>query len=908
MNRFEKVQQILDASVGGPTAPVSFHGPFWRGMSRNDFVAHKVYGLPLIVVGDGAGSNLVKALKGETPFGADIGNPDADYNRMPSGRLPVSTEDIAFIELWIDEGCLEDSVVAVSPLTWRKTNAPVASSRTDDIWFLDPKTGWGVNSDGTIMKTEDGGDSWSVQYSAPGVYLRCIGFSNGNKGWVGTLSRNRRLFQTVDGGSTWTRVTNLPMNAPVAICGISVVNERVVYGSGTNRPEDSPGMIKTIDGGVTWSAIDMSPHASILIDTYFTDSMHGWVVGGKASEPTPTTRDKVKPVVLETSDGGATWINRLAGEEADFPFGEWGWKIQFLNDQVGFVSLENFAAGAILKTNDGGKSWKRMVINDPQGNKNLEGVGFIDERTGWVGGWGSDFTPPGPTGFSSATSDGGATWSNANDIGLRINRFRFFGNPVTIGYASGFTVYKYSSTPLPASVAFHAAQGIEPLLRDSNVQSATLPIAIRMNIPEGTRRITVHVWDRFGVDHGIVHDEVRPQGGRQVFHWDGMDDRGQATGPGDYIIRITSDDKSSSTTVSYRPVSAAAGMDSRIRAKLHLPAVDKRGRQKLSSVAALLDQPIHDLDWLRNALQIAIQLELATLPPYLTARWTIKDSSDPVAESILEVRGEEMLHLGLACNMLVAVDGTPLLADESVVPKYPGPLPGGVRPGLVVTLRKLDRAQAGVFMEIEYPQTGPIALVAAPPETIGAFYEAILTAFQNLNPTLQTSRQIAKTFGFGQLFKIDSLDKVKEAIGIITLQGEGSAMSPEESEGDLSHYYQFGEIFHEKRFVKDESGNWGYNGPDLPSPEVHDMADIPPGGYQPSQVPDMNVWDKIQRFDQTYSDMLRLLQETWTHGTPATLGQAVSKMFMMGTLGEELVTLPRPDGPGNYGPCFRFLP
>ena len=131
---------------------------------------------------------------------------------------------------------------------------------------------------------------------------------------------------------------------------------------------------------------------------------HGWVVGGKASGPNPTIRDRLKPVVLETSDGGLTWTNRLAGQEAGFPFGEWGWKIQFLNRDVGFVSLENLVDGAILKTVNGGASWTRLPVNDPQRNANLEGIGFIDESRGWVGGWGSaDFTG----GFTSATQDGG---------------------------------------------------------------------------------------------------------------------------------------------------------------------------------------------------------------------------------------------------------------------------------------------------------------------------------------------------------------------------------------------------------------------------------------------------------------------------------------------------------------------
>lgn len=114
-------------------------------MSRDDFIARKAFGLPLIAIGDGAMSNLVKALKGEIPFGINIGNSAADFNQTPCRLTPVSDEDIAFIQKWFDEECLEDSI-EVAPLNWRRTNAPVASSRTDDIWFIDSDAGWAVNS------------------------------------------------------------------------------------------------------------------------------------------------------------------------------------------------------------------------------------------------------------------------------------------------------------------------------------------------------------------------------------------------------------------------------------------------------------------------------------------------------------------------------------------------------------------------------------------------------------------------------------------------------------------------------------------------------------------------------------------------------------------------------------------
>src|SRR5262245_10440365 len=109
----------------------------------------------------------------------------------------------------------------------------------------------------------------------------------------------------------------------------------------------------------------------------------------------------------------------------------------------------------------------------------------------------------------------------------------------------------------------------------------------------------------------------------------------------------------------------------------------------------------HDLDWLRRSLQAAIELEFATIPPYLTAYWSIKDRRNPAAASIREVCLEEMLHLAICCNLLTAIGGSPALNTPAVVPSYPGPLPGGVHPGLVVRLEGLSKEVAKSFMEVE---------------------------------------------------------------------------------------------------------------------------------------------------------------------------------------------------------------
>jgi hypothetical protein len=81
-------------------------------------------------------------------------------------------------------------------------------------------------------------------------------------------------------------------------------------------------------------------------------------------------------------------------------------------------------------------SWLRRVVNDPQGNANLEGIGFLDSSLGWVGGSGDQLFI---AAFTSRTVDGGSTWTSANHVGRFLNRFRFVRGPELVGYACGDT-------------------------------------------------------------------------------------------------------------------------------------------------------------------------------------------------------------------------------------------------------------------------------------------------------------------------------------------------------------------------------------------------------------------------------------------------------------------------------------
>ena len=228
-------------------------------------------------------------------------------------------------------------------------------------------------------------------------------------------------------------------------------------------------------------------------------------------------------------------------------------------------------------------------------------------------------------------------------------------------------------------------------------------------------------------------------------------------------------------------------------------------QEKDNKIIELMKVPAveHNLDWLKDALQSALKLELSTLPPYLCAMWSI-DLSKPNAEypvgSIRTIVIDEMRHLGLVCNMLTTLGVTPELNTPDAVPTYPGPLPGGVNPDLIISLKKLSKEQLEKFLEIEKPKFCPIMPIEALGEefdTIGLFYDAILEAFQEFPATeFRGERQITNA----GLRRINNVGDVEYAINeVIKKQGEGTAQSPEDEpdlqEPDLAHYYRFGNFY-----------------------------------------------------------------------------------------------------------------
>ncbi|CAN5486297.1 hypothetical protein BH23BAC3_BH23BAC3_05890 [soil metagenome] len=80
------------------------------------------------------------------------------------------------------------------------------SFRLADIHFISDSLGWAIgnlNDEGLILKTEDGGQNWSVNSSLPATELRAIHFADKKIG--GIVGVNGLILHTENAGDQWTR-------------------------------------------------------------------------------------------------------------------------------------------------------------------------------------------------------------------------------------------------------------------------------------------------------------------------------------------------------------------------------------------------------------------------------------------------------------------------------------------------------------------------------------------------------------------------------------------------------------------------------------------------------------------------------------------------------------------------------
>lgn len=192
------------------------------------------------------------------------------------------------------------------------TAAYTLNNKQDALSFAGEKAGWYGNGTGAVYGTTDGGDTWKRIWSNRGTYVRAIAFVDDKTGFLGNVgpgyfpnvADKRPLYATTDGGKNWTPVRPRSGRQITGVCAIDVlrVGDRVAAIRAGGRVGGPAGMLESFDGGRTFTGRDMSSFTGMILDIRFIDEQVGFIAG--ASE---AAEDKAHARILKTTDGGKTW-------------------------------------------------------------------------------------------------------------------------------------------------------------------------------------------------------------------------------------------------------------------------------------------------------------------------------------------------------------------------------------------------------------------------------------------------------------------------------------------------------------------------------------------------------------------------------------------------------------------------
>ena len=263
---------------------------------------------------------------------------------------------------------------------WEKIESGAEDSLLCDATFVDRENGWAVGIKGTIIHSTDGGKTWSAQSSGTEKNLVSVTFPDLRNGWV--VGEYGTILHTGDGGASWQPQTEGMDKEFNGVCFIDDRRGWVVGEYGT--------ILHTEDGGASWEAqtceeiqtnndmfsYDWRPMPA-LYAVRFPNQNTGLVIGADG-------------IILKTDDGGKRW--RKVQSHTEVPL----YAIETIGNRFWVVG----SRGTYLASHDAGETWQvkdglikcRFWLKD---------VSFSDENNGWI---------VGAMGTLARTTDGGESW------------------------------------------------------------------------------------------------------------------------------------------------------------------------------------------------------------------------------------------------------------------------------------------------------------------------------------------------------------------------------------------------------------------------------------------------------------------------------------------------------------------
>ncbi|MEI7485078.1 MAG: T9SS type A sorting domain-containing protein [Ignavibacteriota bacterium] len=267
------------------------------------------------------------------------------------------------------------------------------------MFFIDSNTGWIMHDSGRVIRTTNGGNSWSPAYFIGTYYpISSMKFVNDLTGWAagGFAEYNpfnmeyAIVLKTTNGGVNWTTQYLDSWGPHINCLAIADANNVFTTASGTDMYSmgSNGRVVKTSNGGLNWNS-DSPVSGWASTSVCFFNSQTGWVSAYGQSDVPPTRR-----LIYRTTNAGASWIQVY--RDSINTFSPIISRIHFPDANTGY----KFLGGTMKKSTNGGSNWTALDSVSTYGTGEMF---FVSSDTGWI-----------IKGSIKRTNNGGQNWTVQN--------------------------------------------------------------------------------------------------------------------------------------------------------------------------------------------------------------------------------------------------------------------------------------------------------------------------------------------------------------------------------------------------------------------------------------------------------------------------------------------------------------
>ncbi|MCR9243526.1 MAG: hypothetical protein NXI31_00735 [bacterium] len=306
------------------------------------------------------------------------------------GGIPARAweQAIAARERTVTATATLDNGAGVSPQAWTQRGPDNVAGRTRSIAIdpTNPQRIWVGAVSGGLWKSEDGGSTWTlVDDWWSNLSVGCIALhpQNPNHIRVGTgegfwslahlqrsfshFVRGAGMFESLDGGATWTQVPGTASWQHITRIAISESNPNLILAS--RRPG---GIARSTDGGQTWTDVAGGLVANpFSFQVLFDPNDNSKAVAHLA--PASVTSHHV----IRSTDGGQTWqfassgLNSVAGEFSRI-------ELAYAAADPGMVYASVGSSGKIWRSTDDGGTWVQRTGSTNTGTSYYYNAFWVD--------------------------------------------------------------------------------------------------------------------------------------------------------------------------------------------------------------------------------------------------------------------------------------------------------------------------------------------------------------------------------------------------------------------------------------------------------------------------------------------------------------------------------------------------